>query len=182
MTFNNSNANPDAVAEAGNHFFLSIFASTNADDLDILRHQCYLRTIAKQPVHANFSLSLLPPTSSTAHQHSYRVYHQVQHWLNVSKDPLKWGLKKIDGYRHPFTTTKTAAPEKLLCLIVCTCNEGCVKNCECRNNGLKCSTMCRNCSGHGCTNSDALIIDDNIDEDDYELQHDELSHDELEYF
>lgn len=72
LTFNDPNADPDAIAVAGNHFFLSLFASKHdTDDLDTLRHQCYLQTIARQPLHSMCRLAVLPPTSEAAEQHSY---------------------------------------------------------------------------------------------------------------
>ena len=43
--------------------------------------------------------SSLPPTSSAAEQHSFRVYHQIQTWLGNELNPTEWGWKIING-RH----------------------------------------------------------------------------------
>ncbi|GBL81213.1 hypothetical protein AVEN_143548-1 [Araneus ventricosus] len=127
LRFNDPNADPNAVADAGKHFLLSMFESRNTDDLDTLRHQ-------------------------------------LQQWLNEQKDPL-WGWKTTGGHLRPITTTHPAAPEDLLSLIVCTCKDECVQNCECRRSGLNCSNMYSNCSGLGCVNRDMLIIDYDVDDD-----------------
>ncbi|GBN36865.1 hypothetical protein AVEN_34184-1 [Araneus ventricosus] len=68
----------------------------------------------------------------------------MQEWLNQQKDTLKWVWKTIGGHLRPITTTHPTAPEDLLSLIVCTCKDECVQNCECRRSGLNCSNMCSN--------------------------------------
>ncbi|GBN70589.1 hypothetical protein AVEN_88854-1 [Araneus ventricosus] len=127
LRFNYPNRDPNAVADAGKHFLLSIFVSRNTDDLDTLRHQCYLQTIAKQPVHSMFELAALPSlTLAAAKQHSCRTYHQVHQWLNEQKDSLKWGWKTIGGHLRPITTTHPAATEDILYIIVYTYKDECV--------------------------------------------------------
>ncbi|KAK3924285.1 Structure-specific endonuclease subunit SLX4 [Frankliniella fusca] len=42
------------------------------------RFQLYQRTVAKQPLTADFKLDVLPPTSPSNLQHCLRVYHQVR--------------------------------------------------------------------------------------------------------
>ncbi|GBM55371.1 hypothetical protein AVEN_120170-1 [Araneus ventricosus] len=101
-----------------------------------------------------------PPTLASAKQHSCRAYHQVQQWLHEQKNLSKWGWKTIGGHLRPITTTHPASPEDLLSVIVCTCKDECVQNCECRKSGLNCSNMCSNCSRLGCVNRDILIIED----------------------
>ncbi|GBM59457.1 hypothetical protein AVEN_157225-1 [Araneus ventricosus] len=59
LRFNDSNADPNTVADARKHFLLSTFRSRNTDDLDTLRHQCYLQMIAKQPTRSMFKLAAL---------------------------------------------------------------------------------------------------------------------------
>ena len=166
LVFSDPKADPIAVANAGKHFLLAIFGAKNTENLDSFRYQCYLKAIAKQSIHSLFNLAALPPTSDAARQHSFRTYHQVQQWLNEKKNPLNWGWKKIGDYLRPITTTRPAAPQDLLSLIVCTCKDHCVRNCKCRNSGLNCSNMCINCSGLDCNNSDLSIIDQDSEEED----------------
>lgn len=59
--------------------------------------------------------------------------------------------------------TKPPAPQPLLNMISCNCKKGCTNNCGCRKAGLKCSAVCRHCSGQSCENIPDLIFDD-IDE------------------
>ncbi|GBL83361.1 hypothetical protein AVEN_110672-1 [Araneus ventricosus] len=78
LRFNDPNADPNAVADAGKNFLLSMFGSRNNDNLETLHHQCYWQRIPKQPVHSKFKLAvLLPPTHTlaAAKQHSCRAYH-----------------------------------------------------------------------------------------------------------
>jgi len=166
LVFNDPKADPSAVADAGKHFFLAMFGAKNTDDLDSLRYQCYLQSIAKQPIHSLFKLAALPPTSAASRQHSFRTYHQVQQWLNENKNPLEWGWKKTMKHLRPYATARPAAPQELLSLIVCACKDECVRNCECRKSGLNCSNMCGNCSGLGCFNRDTLITDEDEEEED----------------
>lgn len=171
LVFNNPKADPSAVADAGNYFLLAMFGAKNTEDLDCLRYQSYLKAIAKQPIHALLKLDALPPTSGASRQHSFRTYHQVQQWLNEDKDPLEWGWKKIGDHLTPITTARPAAPQELLSLIMCTCKDECVRNCECRRSGLNCTSICSNCSGQACDNMDNNnILDDELEEEDNVLE------------
>ncbi|GBO06790.1 hypothetical protein AVEN_66320-1 [Araneus ventricosus] len=38
-------------------------------------------------------MASLPPTETADHQHSRRVYSQIQHWLGNKKRPDDWGWK-----------------------------------------------------------------------------------------
>ena len=135
-------------------FCLPDFFGKIDDNLDVKRHQLYLRTIAKQKVCKKFDLATLPPTSAAARQHSFRVYHQVQQWRGVALNPTDWGWRLKDGRLTPLPTLREPAPESLLHLITCNCRSGCERNCECRRSGLPCTSMCGLCAGHGCSNHD----------------------------
>ena len=78
----------------------------------------YKRIIAKQPAYGKFDLAVLPPTSSAARQHSFRVFHQVQLWRGINLTPTDWGWILKDDQLLPIPTLKAAAPDKLLHLIV----------------------------------------------------------------
>lgn len=170
LIFKDPNTISDNIADAGRDFFLSLYGSKNMQNLDNLRYQMYLMTIAKQPVQGEFKLAILPPTEAAARQHSLRVYHQVLQWYGFGKNPLKWGWKKVSGYLRPITSL-AAAPEQLLCLISCSCAGECLNNCECRRSALQCSNLCTNCAGYGCSNVDISIDSDT--EEDFVLADDE---------
>ena len=88
-------------------------------------------------------------------------------------DPLEWGWKIINGHLRPVTTLKAAAPDDLLHLICCCCKDDCTTKCECFKSGLKCSTMCANCAGHGCSNRD--IADEIEPEEDFLVMDEEIN-------
>ena len=67
----------DSLSRIGEEFVRQLYGVKDQTPLNKLRHQLYQRTIAKQPLTANFDLAVLPPTSSSTLQHCLRVYHQV---------------------------------------------------------------------------------------------------------
>lgn len=172
LVFNDSNASPNDIAEAGELFFVILYGSDDQISLDKLRYQLYVKQIGKQPLHAQFNLAALPPTTAAAKEHSKRVYHQVQQWFGVTKDPLQWGWKKHQDHLRPVTTAKAAAPEDLLHLISCCCTDDCDRSCECKSSGLQCSNMCSQCAGHGCNNRDSAT--ELCSDDDWPVAGDEL--------
>lgn len=91
------------------------------------------------------------------------VSFQVQKWLGNEKNPLDWGWIRSTQGLIPQLMTKPPAPQPLLNMISCNCKKGCTNNCGCRKAGLKCSAVCRHCSGQSCENIPDLIFDD-IDE------------------
>ncbi|GBM53390.1 hypothetical protein AVEN_103781-1 [Araneus ventricosus] len=93
-----------------------------------------------------------PPTEGYAHQHSLRVYHQIQYWFG----------NKINGI-EPVKTLKPPAPDSILCKISCKCKKGCTGNCSCRKAKLFCSVLCLHCWDNF-NNRKIQVI--NIDEDD----------------
>ena len=158
--FYDPNASRNDVAAAGEAFLLVMYGEKPEGSLDKQRYFAYLRTIAKQPVHARFDLATLPPTSAAARQHSYRTFHQVQQWLGNALDPTNWGWELKNDLLKPVTSLKEPVPASLLHLIVCNCRTGCEVNCECRRCGLPCTHMCGYCAGHGCSNQCAFDADD----------------------
>ena len=171
QVFNDPQASKNAVAAAGEAFLCVVYGGKIDDNLDVKRHQLYLRTIAKQKVCAKFDLATLPPTSAAARQHSFRVYHQVQQWRGVALNPTDWGWRLKDGRLTSLPTLREPAPETLLHLITCNCRSGCERNCECRRSGLPCTSMCGFCAGHGCSNHDTS--GDTSDGEDYTSGSDE---------
>ncbi|GBO08947.1 hypothetical protein AVEN_170367-1 [Araneus ventricosus] len=53
----------------------------------------------------------LPPTEKASHQHSLRVYHQIQHWLGNKKRPGDWAWERTISGLQPVKTLKPPAPE-----------------------------------------------------------------------
>jgi hypothetical protein len=87
-----------------------------------------MKAVASCPIHNKIQLAALPPTSASANEHSFRVYHQVQQWLGVELPPTKWGWELTDGQLQPLFTRQPPAPEKLLSLISCNCKSGCERS------------------------------------------------------
>ena len=101
--FYDPEASADDIAVAGEAFLLVMYGEKPEGSLDKQRYFTYLRTIAKQPVHARFNLATLPPTSAAARQHSYRTFHQVQQWLGNALDPTDLGWESKNDHLRPVT-------------------------------------------------------------------------------
>lgn len=175
LILNNPCASLDAIETAGEALLLAIYNVSNIGNLNTARFLLHQKTIAKQPIHAQFRLGALPPTTAAARQHSLRAYHQVQQWLNVVRDPLQFGWKREGGNLLQRTSNLPAAPPELLHITSCSCKDECNKNCECRKSGLKCSTLCSYCSGHACMNKDA---EDEINDEEEILEEDHYDFEE----
>ena len=118
----------------------------------------------------------LPPTESAAHQHSLRVYLQIQTWIrgNETLDPKDWGWDLTDNYYSPIYTDQPPAPADLLKVIRCSCKGDCSSfRCSCRKNGLECSPACGDCRGTSCTNITIIGADDDLEDEDSPLSYDE---------
>ena len=90
QVFTDHRATRNAIAAAGEAFLCGVCGGKIGDNLDIKRHQRYLRTIAKQKVIVKSDMAPLPPTSAAARQHSFRVHHQAQQWRGVVLNPTDW--------------------------------------------------------------------------------------------
>jgi len=156
QVFNSPNATQDAIAAAGEKFFLQLYGLPDAGTLNKARYVMYKRIISRQPFYSKFDLASLPPTTDAARLHSFRVYHQVQAWRGVDLTPMEWGWKLVADKLQPIQTTEPPAPTRLLKLILCNCKGDCsTNNCECRRSGLKCSSLCGHCLGTSCKNAAA---------------------------
>ena len=109
--------------------------------------------------------SKLPPTESTACQHSLRVHFQCAVWKTLEHfplDPKDFGWQIEEGKFTPIQSTKECAPSNLLQFIRCKCKSGCSSTlCSCKKHGLKCVFACKNCRG-SCENSEVskVILND----------------------
>ena len=65
----------------------------------------------------------LPPAA--AFEHSLRVYHKVQAWLEHDLDPTEWEWKMKEGSHVPVTSQLPAAPDDILEITHCGCKTGC---------------------------------------------------------
>ena len=137
------------VREDGEKLMLQLLSLT-APTLDAAR----LTTLEQRTLSltSHIKCQQLPPTSSAAQQHSYRVFHQIQEWKEHNLDPALWGWKRKNGQYIPISTLKAAAPSELLQTIHCSCaKSGCNASCICRKANLPCGAACLKCQ-HNCTN------------------------------
>ncbi|GBM44546.1 hypothetical protein AVEN_250531-1 [Araneus ventricosus] len=51
---------------------------------------------------------------AAAHQHSLKVYYQIQHWLGDKKRPGDWGWERTNSELQPVKTLKSPAPDSIL--------------------------------------------------------------------
>ncbi|GBO37303.1 hypothetical protein AVEN_107268-1 [Araneus ventricosus] len=72
-------------------------------------------------------MASLSPTEAAAHQHSRRVYHQIQHWLSNKKRQEDWGWERTISGLQPVKSLKPPAPDSILRKISCKCKKGCTK-------------------------------------------------------
>ena len=94
-----------------------------------------------------FTSTSLPPTSAAAYEHSLRVHHQVQAWLEQDVDPTEWGWKIKEDCHVPVTSQLPAAPDEILEIIHCGCKTGCKQHqCSCVRHGIMCGPGCVNCT------------------------------------
>lgn len=159
--FKDSNATQNMVADAGERFLVSLYGYTGktVPSLNHLRYVSYIKSAFKHKV----NIASLPPSAAAARQHSLRVYHQVQQWLGVEKNPEEWGWKKLKTGLAPVTSLLPPAPDDLLKLVSCKCTINCQRSCGCRKAGLNCSTLCLNCE-NSCDNT-AVILENQEDEE-----------------
>ena len=75
-------------------------------------------------------------------------------WADTPLDNLeKWGWYGKHGMLYPKLTDLPPAPEYLLKIIHCSCKTGCATfHCQCKKNGLPCSSFCGICQTTNCSN------------------------------
>lgn len=145
----------DEIASAGEKALLQVYKDTKELSLNTLRMKRFYSKVAVSQKAIN--PCYLPPTSSAAKFHSYRVYHQIQAWKNNELPPEQWGWKfhSINSQYIPIQTDQKPAPDFLLELVRCSCKSGCLSmRCSCRRQGFECTLACAECKGC-CTNSDS---------------------------
>jgi len=151
---------PDNILTNGIRFLLAMYgAPKKIDSIDKYR---YLSFVKNTRSNKSVKLPCLPPTSSNAYQHLYRVYYQVQVWLGNELNPEDWGWVFKDNSLEPIQTLLPPAPEKLLNTIFCNCKKGCNYNYGCKKVGLFCSLVCNNCRGQSCSNVEPNTADNEV--------------------
>ncbi|GBM24095.1 hypothetical protein AVEN_38291-1 [Araneus ventricosus] len=138
--------NPDMTSvDAGNRFLVALYGypipTSDTPSLNNVLYKFYM----KSSFNKSSNMSLLPTTEEAAHQHSLRVYHQIQHWFGNKKRPEDWGWVRTNSGLQPVKTLKTPAPDSILRKISCKCKKGCTGNCNCRKARLFCSVLYLHC-------------------------------------
>ena len=149
----------EEVIKAGEDIIVHLYKGIPHEGLDFLRFRLFGRkTVFGTKV---LQVQKLPPTSDAASLHSMRVYHQVQHWLGNELDSCEWGwYASNENLLLPIKATLPPGPQELLKVIRCSCKTGCDSmRCGCRKHGLKCTQICGECRGHGCTNSENVEVE-----------------------
>ena len=138
------------IEKSGEAALLSLYGHSEGN-LNSLRYQKFCKKVATNAVFVE--PTSLPPTSSAAKYHCFRVYHQVQQWM---------GNQDMDGKLSPVMSDLKPAPQSLLKVIRCSCKSYCkTKRCTCRKLGLTCSNVCGGCNGINCTNASQMdLLDD----------------------
>ncbi|WAR13480.1 hypothetical protein MAR_027660 [Mya arenaria] len=107
----------DGIELAGIAVITSVYGGTHCQGLDLLRYCKFDHKVQTKKV-----LSL-PPTSTAAKYHSYRVYLQVQTWIGRDISPTDWVWTMNGDKLVPVKTSLPAAPERLLKMIRSACGE-----------------------------------------------------------
>ena len=94
----------------------------------------------------SITVQKLPPTNSAAKYHSFRVYSQVQVWLeNETLQATDWGWELMNDNLHPIKVDTPPAPEDLMEMIKCGCTlQFDTNKCTCKKNGLFRTLLCHN--------------------------------------
>ncbi|GBO15492.1 hypothetical protein AVEN_117103-1 [Araneus ventricosus] len=130
--FKNPDITPEAVVDARNRFLVTLYgypiSASDTPSLNNVRYKCFM----KSSFNKSSNIASFPPTEAAAHQHSLRIYHQIQHWLGNKKRPEDWGLEITIGVLQPVKTLKLPASDSSLRKISYNCKKGCTENCSCR--------------------------------------------------
>ena len=156
QVFLTANCDHQTIAEAGERAFVMLYNGRQNDSLDALRLVRYQQKVSSS--NTQVQAKVLPPTSSAARYHSYRVYFQVQEWAHLGGEsdllPEDWGWELRQNQLVPVATDIGPAPEDLLNIIRCNCRKDCSSGkCSCRKHGLTCTAACGECRGTSCLNS-----------------------------
>jgi hypothetical protein len=154
----------DTITEAGEKALVALYGGDKEEGLDALRYRRFSEKVMKSSVHVE--PQMLPPSSAAARYHSHCVYYQVMEWRGeLEMDPTEWGWHVVNNTYMPTTTDLPAAPSELLDIIFCGCRKDCSsRKCSCRKYGIACTSVCSECRGTSCSNSQISdITEENVD-------------------
>ena len=170
-TFTKADSTREEVKKAGENFILKLYSASNFKSLNEYCYIAYKQAIGRSSRSSSFQLLNLAPISTAAKQHSYRTYLAVQQWMGNPLPPTEW------GWQFPKWNSCTSRNRHLCSLghftehdiMGCKCH-GCGNmTCSCKKLGLFCTSMCSNCIGQSCNNTEPTL--NMIDEDTPETKH-----------
>ncbi|GBM24620.1 hypothetical protein AVEN_157873-1 [Araneus ventricosus] len=91
-----------------------------------VRNKCY----TKSSFNESSSRDSLPPTEAAVHQHSLRVYHQIQHRFGNKKRHEDWGWENTNSGLQPIKSLKLYPADSILRKISCKCKKVYTGNCS----------------------------------------------------
>ncbi|GBL75775.1 hypothetical protein AVEN_155068-1 [Araneus ventricosus] len=104
--FKNPDITSEAVVDAGNRFLVALYgypiSASDTPSLNNVRYKCYMKSLFNK----NSNMASLSPTEAAIHQHSLRVYHQIQYWLDNKNRPEDWGWERTISRLQPVKTLK----------------------------------------------------------------------------
>ena len=163
--FDSVSSTPEDIESAGEKALVAIYNGKKEEKLDMLHLTRYCKKVTKSL--KQVEPKSIPPTSSAAKYHSYRVFLQICQWksYDCNLQPELWGWSLSDREFYPKTTNLPPAPSDLLKIIHCNCTTDCsTARCTCQKHGMKCSLACGNCHGSSCMNAIEMIADDDEDQ------------------
>ncbi|GBM07222.1 hypothetical protein AVEN_169291-1 [Araneus ventricosus] len=112
--FKDPDITPENVVDAGNGFLVALngysISASDTPSLNTVSYKYYM----KSSFDKSSNMTSLPPTEAAAHQHSRRVYKQIQHWLGNKKRPEDRGWERTINGLQPVKTLKLTAPDSIL--------------------------------------------------------------------
>ncbi|GBN53238.1 hypothetical protein AVEN_182023-1 [Araneus ventricosus] len=106
----NPDMTPEAVVDVRNRFLVALYGypitTSDTPSLKNLCYKCYMKS--------SFNKVATWLRFAAAHQHSLKVYYQIQHWLGNKKRPGEWGWERINIELQPVKTQKSPAPDSIL--------------------------------------------------------------------
>lgn len=162
--FCSPDSSEEAIINAGNEVFISVYNGKKNESLNKLRYRKFLEKNKRGT--STVTCKTLPPTEAAAKFHYFRVFYQIQVWLENKLNPLNFGWVERNFFLRPVSTKIPPAPASILTKIRCGCKGDCDSaRCNCFANNLKCTTACKVCTGSCCSNRSPIDEDSDLDEE-----------------
>lgn len=111
---NDPSSSECSITSAGEKFLLVLYGAPRTTScLNKHGYHCFMKAVAKCPIHTKLQLASLPPTSAATKEQSMRVYLQVQQWLGCDLPPTEWCWDLVNVQLHPNLTHKSPAQDTL---------------------------------------------------------------------